>query len=74
MISYRELRILLYAAQAVLGLFLVALACHLFTACDTIQQPISQLVSGVVLFAVGLGCALFGLEAFLLRDDPDLWR
>lgn len=74
MISYRELRILLYWAQTVLGLLFLALAYNLLVTADTVPEPLCNVVPGIILLGVGLGCTLFGLDTFLLKDDPDLWR
>lgn len=72
--SYRDLKTILYCLGTICGVAMLLLSCHLFRIADAAPDPASYLISAMVLLVVGLITILFGLDTFLLRDDPDIWR
>lgn len=74
MLNYAELKKLLYALETFTGLVFLFFSWVLIQCAHNAQEPISYLVSALVLFVVGLLCILFGVEAYFFRDDPDVWR
>ncbi len=74
MVNYRELRKLLYCLQAAMGCLFLVLAWHLLCEARVAVDALSLIVSGAILSIVGSACIVFGLDTYLLRDDPDIWR
>jgi hypothetical protein len=72
--SIHDIKAALYVLQTLIGIFLLGLSICLFQTAGSQLEPISQLVCAVVIFAVGACSTFFGIETFLLRDDPDIWR
>ena len=72
--SYQDIKGTLYAVQTLVGLLLLTAALYLFHLMPTSFEPISYAIPGVILLVVGGGCTFFGIETYLLRDDPDIWR
>lgn len=74
MFSYRNLKEALYVMHVLLGVSLIIAAVVLFNTTASATEPICYILPGIVLVIVGVGCVFFGVETYLLRDDPDIWR
>jgi len=71
-LNTRDLKFLLYSAETFLGLFLLVAGSRFLSMAG--EDLLSYGIAGIVLLFVGLGCVFFGCEAYLLRDDEDVWR
>lgn len=74
MFKYYELKELIYLGQTALGVILVLLSFYQVHLSGFDSAPFLYLVTALILFAVGVGCIFFGVETYLLRDDPDILR
>jgi uncharacterized membrane-anchored protein YitT (DUF2179 family) len=74
MFSYRHLKEAVYVMQVLLGVSLITASVFLFNNTSLATEPICYIVPGTILMIVGLSCVFFGVETYLLRDDPDIWR
>jgi len=74
MFSYRNLKEALYVMHVLLGVSLIIAAVVLFNTTASATEPICYTLPAIVLVIVGVGCVFFGVETYLLRDDPDIWR
>ena len=74
MFNYSEMKLALYGLETVLGVLLVIAALVFFGQSQSAQEPITYLFPAVVLMCVGFICVLFGIETYLMREDPDIWR
>jgi predicted phage tail protein len=72
--SYHEMKEALYILQSVLGVLLIIISITLFNTGGGVLHPICNVVPAVVLMVIGSSCVFFGVETYLLRDDPDIWR
>ncbi len=73
-ISIHELKKALFVLQILIGIFLIGVSIYLFQSADLEAEPISQLLTGIILLVVGICSTFFGVETYLLRDDPEIWR
>lgn len=73
-IKYHELRELCYVGQALLGFLFLGASIYQLDVAHVAAAPLFHMVTGLVLQVVGIGCLFFALEAYLLRDDPDIWN
>jgi hypothetical protein len=71
-LSTRDLKTLVYGAETIFGIliFLLGVRCLFLFGAD----PLGNGISGLVLLLVGIGLIIFGVETYLLRDDPDIFR
>jgi hypothetical protein len=71
--SLLELKESLYVIETLFGVFLLVLAYSTlrmaFNTCDCLYY----LIPGLALLVVSGACIMFGIEAFILRDDPEIW-
>lgn len=72
--SYHELKKVLYLVQSLVGIVLIVYSAILFSTSAEHVEPICYLIPAGVLAVVGVFCLFFGVETYLLRDDPDIWR
>lgn len=72
--SYHDFKEALYVLQTVLGLFFVCIGVLLLNTTATASHEIFHVVPALILVIVGTVCVFFGVETYLLRDDPDVWR
>lgn len=73
-LRYYELKEMVYFGQTVLGVLLIIAAI-----CEVLLVPAGSIpginmIVGLILFITGGACIMFGIETYLLRDDPDVWR
>jgi len=73
-LRYYELKELIYAGQTVLGIILVLVSFYQLYLSASASAPLLNLLTALILAVVGGGCIFFGIETYLLRDDPDIWR
>ncbi len=74
MFSYPEMKKLIYFVETGFGLIALIIACRTLHLATHSSDPIGVLLAGIVLLPVGTICLLFTSVAFILRDDPDIWR
>ncbi len=72
--GFQHLKKIIILFLPLFGLFVIVISTMWMNRVDTAVEPLTYLVPAVILFIVGLGCVFFGLETYLLRDDPDIWR
>ncbi|MBX3073231.1 hypothetical protein KF728_14610 [Candidatus Obscuribacterales bacterium] len=70
---YRELKKLLYVGQTLLGVLFVVLAWFQFGASMNAAEGILNFIVALTLLVAGFLCILFGLDAYLLRGEADIW-
>lgn len=73
-ITTHDLKEALYIVQTILGFLAIGLSLIVLQSCGNQTEPICSIISGVILFAVGVFAIFFGLETYLLKDDADIWR
>jgi uncharacterized membrane protein len=73
-ISYHDIKKALYLIMTMVGLFFIGLSVYLFNTCGAEMEPASYILTAMVTFVVGIICVLFGVDTYLLRDEPDIWR
>ncbi|MBP9091316.1 hypothetical protein KBI23_09820 [bacterium] len=61
-----------YIWQTLMGLSWLALSLYMF--CKPDANLICDTVPAIFMFVTGSVCVFFGVEAYLLRDDPEIWR
>jgi len=69
-LSTADLKALVYGAETLFGALIAILGMRLLSIMGL--DLLGFGISGVILVFVGLGLMFFGLEAYLLRDDPDI--
>jgi uncharacterized membrane protein len=74
MFSYHEIKKVLYIFQSLLGVILFIIGLYSFQQTTISDNPISHVVTGIVLLVVGFILVFFGVETYLIRDDQDVWR
>jgi hypothetical protein len=74
MITIHDLKEAMYIVQTVLGFLCLGLALFLLQSGGSLIDSICSIMSGLILMVVGIFAIFFGLETYLLRDDPDIWR
>jgi len=74
MLSYRNLKEAVYIMLVLLGVMLIIAAVVLFNTTSFATEPICYILPGTIVMIVGIICVFFGVETYLLRDDPDIWR
>jgi uncharacterized membrane protein len=73
-ISYPELKRILYILQTLLGFVLLAISRSQFHAPVNESEAVVNFIVSLVLFTAGCLCIVFGLDAFLLRGEPEIWK
>lgn len=73
-VTYQHVKKALYVLQSLLGVICLTVSFHFWTVAAMAMAPILYVLPALVLTFVGVGCIGFGIETFLLRDDPDIWR
>lgn len=71
---YRELKKVLYIGQTLLGLLFLALGWFQLEASLNVAEGILNFIVSMTLLAAGFLCVLFGLDAYLLRGETDIWN
>jgi len=71
--SNRDLLTALYCFIAILGLILIGFAWYVWAQSEAAQEPFSYWVTAIVLLIVGIVLVMFGIETYIVRDDPDVW-
>lgn len=72
-VSYIELKRILFIGQTVLGLIFLAISWFQFQIAANDAEAILNFIVAVTLLTAGFLCVLFGIDALLLRDEPDIW-
>lgn len=72
-LRYYELKEIIYIAETLLGVLLLLTSAWQYKLAAAVVQPASHVISAIILFVVGVICIFFGVETFLLRDDPEIW-
>lgn len=72
MFTYTEIKKALYSFEGALGVLFLWLAYR--TATISTEHALLDLPLALILATVGCTCFMFAIEAFFLRDDPDIWR
>lgn len=72
-VTYSELKRILYIAQTVLGLVFLAISWFQLHVAVNNSDAVLNFIVGITLVTAGFLCVLFGLDALLLRDEPDIW-
>jgi hypothetical protein len=70
-LSTRDLKTVVYGAQAIFGILIFLLGVRYLLLIGT--DPLGNGISGLILLFVGIVLVIFGVEAYLLRDDPDIF-
>lgn len=73
-LSYHELKELIYIGEAALGVVFIGASMYQLHISAAAMNPISHIATALILLVVGVGCVFFGVETYLLREDPDIWR
>lgn len=74
MLSYHELKKFIYIGLTALGVLFLVFSWHCFNVARAGSGDFSEGLTALILLVVGSGCLLFGIETYLLQDDPDIWR
>ena len=61
-----------YIVQTLMGLSWLGFAIYLF--CKPDADLICDTIPAIFMIITGSVCVFFGIEAYLLRDDPEIWR
>ncbi len=69
-----ELKQLVYIGLTGLGFLLLLAGVYQYNLAGVAAEPITHIITAVILFGVGTLCVFFGFETYILRDDPDIWR
>lgn len=71
--SLHDLKESLYVLETLFGIILLILAYFTLKLAWVNPDGLFYIVPGLVLFASGVACLLFGIESVILRNDPDIW-
>jgi len=71
--SLHNLKLSLYVLETLFGVVLLVLAYLSLKLALTSSEGLFYVIPGLVLFSMGVACLMFGIEAYILRDDPDIW-
>ena len=72
--SKHDVLLALYCFISFLGVVLIGFAWYCWRQAQTAEEPISFWLAAIILLIVGAALILFGLETYVFRDDPDVWR
>jgi hypothetical protein len=73
-VTYPELKRILYIGQTVLGLIFLAISWFQFHIAVNDGEGALNFIVAITLLSAGFLCVLFGLDAFLLKDEADIWK
>ena len=73
-LSYTDLKKILYVMGAVCGLVMIVFSVYLLGIARAAADPLGYYIPALILFVVGIGCVFFGVETYILRNEPDIWR
>ncbi len=73
-LTYHELKELLYIGLSLIGGLLTILSFYQFHLASSASDPFVNILTAMILAIVGSVCIFFGIETYILRDDPDIWR
>lgn len=71
--SLHDLKESLYILETLFGVFLLALAYFALERALASPDVLFYLIPGLALLAAGGACVFFGIEAYILREDPEIW-
>jgi len=71
---YTELKEILYFAITFLGIIFLLAGIYQYLQALWATVPITHMVTSFILCVMGIICVMFGIETYMLRDDPDIWR
>ncbi len=74
MFSYRNLKLMIYIGEALLGLVLIGISAYLWKIQEISNDPLTLIIPAIIILLVGVFCVLFGVETYFFKDDPDIWR
>ncbi len=72
--SYRDVLMVLYCGIAILGVVFLGFSWYCWKLSIMAEEPVSYWIASIVLLIVGIALIMFGLETYIFRDDPDVWR
>lgn len=72
--NYRDLLTVFYGFITILGVILLGFSWYCWSQSLTATAPISYWLAAGILFIMGIVLIMFGIETYLFRDDPDVWR
>lgn len=73
-LSYPDLKLVLYTFLVAMGLAFLWAAFHFFMLFPVDPDPIGCLSAALAFLLTGSLCLIFGLDTWILHDDPDVWR
>lgn len=73
-LSYQDIKGTLYVVLTAVGVLFLLAAFYFFQLMPASVDPLTYGIPGVILLVVGGASTFFGIETYLLRDDPDIWR
>jgi|AGTN01.1.fsa_nt_gi hypothetical protein len=71
---YKTLKKCIFIVETLMGILFLFLAMEMSRAADLVCHSIFCQIPTAILTIVGIATILFGLDAMLLQDDPDVWR
>lgn len=72
--SNRDLLTVFYCFITILGLILLVFSWYIWKQSQTAVEPVSYWLAAIVLLIMGIVLIMFGIETYIFRDDPDVWR
>lgn len=72
--GYRTLKKCIFIFETLMGVLFLFLAMEMGKAADLVCHSIFCQIPSAILVIVGIVAIMFGLEAMLLQEDPDVWR
>jgi hypothetical protein len=72
--SYHDLKAALYIGLTLFGSSLLFIALYLKRTAPVAVDPSLNFIPAIILFMVGMTCIFFGVQVFIIRDDPEIWQ
>jgi hypothetical protein len=72
--GYKTIKKYIYAFETLMGVLFLCLAWEMARAAEMVCHSIFCLIPSAILVVSGIAAILFGLDAYFLRDDDDIWR
>lgn len=72
--GYKTLKKYIFICEGLMGVLLIWLAWQSARTADIACHSFFNQIPSMILLIMGIVCLMFGLDAMLLRDDPDVWR
>ena len=72
--SNRDILTVFYSFITILGLILLAFSWYLWKQSQAAAEPVSFWLAAIILLVMGIVLIMFGIETYIFRDDPDVWR